>query len=592
MRGTAVVAPVGRLRPGVSVAAAQAEMDALVSTHRWENPSLRQHADQIRLTVLPLLSGIGILIRPYLWLILCAVWVVLGVTCANLSLMMLTRGQAARRDSAVSAALGASKGRLMALIFAETMILCAAGAAVGWLMAAVTHGALVAVLPPTLQRFAVEPADARVVLAALAAACGACALAALTPMVALARTDLWPLLQSGTDSSKRLGPLRGGSVLLAVEAAMGVVVLAGAVQTVPGFVRLVADQGMEPEDLFTATINHDWVDADGRSVGTRTDRVHAVNQVVTALPNVERAAVTLISPLGESSVTKGFWDQRGQSGNEWAVDAGFFRAMATPIIAGRELSTNEIMERSRVAVLNQAGLKALWPNDRPTAVIARLVDAPGGQRQVIGIAADFRGLSGLPPGPAIFLPVTADEVPAVQSPLVVFLRMMHGTAPDSRLLAKQLDAVFPSNSVQTASVADQMAPAREKPMFLALLFGLLSSLAILLNAAGLLAVTRFEAGRRRREMAVRLVLGAVPWQVRARLLFSVMSPVAAGTVAGVALTLGALHGFQDVLPDGGRSDPSTCLLAAMFILVTAVLAVTRPLVSSGRMQPAVALRSA
>jgi predicted permease len=586
--GVTTVAPFARLRPGVSVEAAQAEVDAITAAPEWASASLKTALQRNSVIVQPLQSGLTMLVRPYLWLVSGAVWIVLLAACVNLATLFVARGRSREHEQAIRLAVGASRSRLVGLAVIECLVICAFSSVVALLACASAHAALVSVLPPSLRGFAVRPLEGRIVAVTVGAAFASAVLTGFLPAIRVTRTDVLNVLQRRCRSNGRLPALRSGAALLAVQAAFGVALVVGALITVPGFVRLLwAIDGFEPDDLYVASVNHGQP-ADLGNAPDRLTRVRDVGGIVSALPHVERGAAALMMPIGVSS-TSDFWARRGLDGGLFAVTEDMFATLGTPIRAGRTFSKDEVDADEPVAIVNVSGVGALWPGVPPNEVLGRSVETEAGPRVVVGVVSDIRSPD-VPERPMLFLPVSAREVRPPQSALQVAVRMAPGAIPDRSLWKSRLDAGFGPNTVSIRSVSEQLTPALERPRFLALLFGVLCGVVLLLAAIGLHAVASFEVARRRHEIGIRLALGASPGQVRRRIYSVAIGPVLLGAAFGLLATWLIAASIQTIVGEVQAREPAVYLVALALMLGAAVLTVWHPARRAAQTDPAAVLR--
>ena len=541
------VAPVARLREGISVRAAQAELDLLAAGYEWETSALRRSATagRLKVTVQPLRRGMTMIVGPYLWLTSSAVWLVLGIACLNLSILMIVRDRTRLQQIAVKAAIGASFGRLVRLSIIEAAVLCLCGAAMGWAASSWLQKWLVVVTPPTLRAYAVDPADSRVLLITLIIATACALVTALLPALALRRLDVLSVLRLDVPAiGSRV--LRGGSALfMGVEAAFSVVVTAGAIVVVPGFVDYaLRSPGFSPGDLFIVTANHNWRDVSIDDTARKSERARTIVSVINEVPGVQGASVAIPPLLSDNRPVSGFWVERGVRGTAVEVGAGYARVIKTKTLAGREFVAEDDAF-ARVAMLNETGARILWPDESLSGVIGRHIRVDSVDREIVGVLTNVRTQPGASPVPALFLPLGASSAQDDQTGLTVLVRMNGGIVPNARSIADRLNGRFPRSGVSVKSVAAEVDRITARPRFLAVLFGSMAFMAVLLMALGVYAVASVECEQRRREVAIRVALGASRWRIYSHMGFRVLWPAFAGGGVGVLLAriaLQRLHG--------------------------------------------------
>jgi putative ABC transport system permease protein len=514
--------------------------------------------------------------------------VVLGVTCVTLAILLLTWNQSRRQEAGVRLALGASPRRLIVNALAESTLLCGAGAVIGWLAYTWTRPLFIGVLPSGLRAFASETVDGRVIVVTCAIALISAIAAGTLPALRTSRIDPLVVLRSAHDSAT-LDRLAGGPMLLSVQAAFGVMLLVGALATVPGVLRTLTSAGLDATDLFmghAATAN-DETAADAREQMRRGRDALAIAR---RLPGVVDAGLSQNDPLSRSGSSPLFSKRLappGFEGDVMAVDAGFFRTLATPMIAGRAFSEAEVEQQALVAMVNVSGARAIWPNLPVDGAVGRTITTTDGSRIVVGVAADLRVGTGAQAAPALFLPLSADELyrshhdnPYPWNSFQIVVRMAPGRVPDGRLLSDRLrdmpwaiPNILPSS---LDSVATELEPVREKPRVLAAIFGVLGGITLLLAIVAMYGLASFEIRRRRDEMTVRLALGASPQALRRRLAIVIVQPVLFGVLAGLPLSWVEVKLLSRSVPSVNAGDAHIYLTAAAAILIAALVAAWLP----------------
>jgi hypothetical protein len=268
-----------------------------------------------------------------------------------------------------------------------------------------------------------------------------------------------------------------------------------------------------------------------------------------------------------------------------------FQTLGTPMRAGREFAASNITDGSTVAVINEACARALWPGVPIPAIIGRPLETVAGPRTVIGVAGDIRTLPSNAAVPGVFLPVTTPQMKALGFKVPIVVRMHAGAVPDLELLTTRLRERFPTQSVRLVSLGEQLGTVLDRPRFLAVLFGVLAGVALLLAATGVYAVAAFESVTRRHEMAIRQALGATAARLRGRLGADILAPVLVGTSMGLTASWLGARAFQAQVAELDAVNPSVFLAALLLIVVATVIALWRPAIQTGKVDPATELRS-
>jgi hypothetical protein len=275
------------------------------------------------------------------------------------------------------------------------------------------------------------------------------------------------------------------------------------------------------------------------------------------------------------------------------VGSGLFRALGTPILAGREFADHEIDVPPLIAIVNESAAGRLWPETAPTDVIGRTVHTADGSRAVIGVVADLKVLPGHPAQPGLFLPLTAPEMADSVPPfwVTVAVRVAPGRELDVQALDARLDQRFGTDLVMARAVADALPPHLQRPRFQAVLFGSVAIIGLLVAAVGLYAVAAFDVARRRFELGVRLSLGATASDIRRLVIRGALRPVVAGSAAGLVATWWAAQFLQAFVFEVDARDPWTYGLVALVLVATAVVAAWIPARRAARTDPSVVLRA-
>ncbi|MEO7189994.1 MAG: ABC transporter permease [Vicinamibacterales bacterium] len=347
------MAPFARLKPGSTTAQAQAEVEALAESIRLAGSEPAAPAEF--LTVEPIGTALFSIVRRYVWLVVLAAWLVLLMSCANLASLFLARGRSREQIGAISKALGASASRLVALSIIESLVVCALGAALALAVLVGTQAMLDHFLPPMFSRYAAGVGDWRVLTFALLATCSTAIAAGAIPGIRLARVDVLPFLQRGGRARRR--HMSGARTLLVFEAAVGAVLVLGAVLSLRSFGMLTHDDlGMRVEGLYSASV--------GATVPVPMDQqvprmLHLLDEMAH-VPGVASVATADWIPVGGERPLRGFGGGN-MRGAFVQVSQGYFDALAVPIVAGRAFGAEEVAGLAHVAVFNEAAARMLWP---------------------------------------------------------------------------------------------------------------------------------------------------------------------------------------------------------------------------------------
>ena len=571
---------VGRLRPGVSVQAAQAEMNGLEAAN-----SIANHLPiHLSVMVSTLAMGANGTIRTALWLLLAATGGVLLIACVNLASLQLARSVARERDVALRAALGASRARLVQSALVESLVLACGGGALGVALAFAAVRLTVLLAPRSLPRINEIAVSWPVLLAAVGVACCTALLFGVLPALASLRVDAQHSLQAGSGSVA--GTNRGGTTrraLVGCEVALSVALLAVAGLAARSFSRVMTeDWHFSADHVLLAQVDLKTPQY-GKSLnpnapGAIADHSHLqayIAQAVQrlgALPGVTTVGVTDTMPLtGDIDINPLFRPDHPippnllPLANNRMVSPGYFQAMQIPLVAGHYFGEQD-MAHPETAILSEKAAKAGWPDGD---AIGRKVSRWGINFTIIGIAADAR-INDLKRDAAVFyLPIT---VYPPHNPVFV---IRNNASPDALTPAVRnvLWSIDPEAAIPTITpFAEQVSGSVAADRFQAMLFTGFGVAALLLTALGVYGVLAYTVSLRRREFGVRMALGS-PRAALARLVMHEASvPVGVGLIAGLVLAFLAGRGLRSLLYQTASSDPVALGGSVLLLLAAAIVA--------------------
>jgi putative ABC transport system permease protein len=580
--GVGVFYLLARLRPGISAAGAARQIDLLDARLQRDVPGRPKWGD--RAVVVPVLQYVFGPVRPALWLLWCAVGVLLLVACANVSGLLLTRVSARRREHGVRLALGATVGRVARLWFAEILVLGLAGGLLG-LWAAHWLGRAIATLAPDdlpgLDQVAVNAPVAALTLAT--AVIASLAVSAL-PIGYLGSVGLTDALASGDRTSTGRQVRRFRSGLLIGQIALAIVLLIGAGLTVRSVANLRRlDLGFEPGGVLSVTVQprgsarpgNEWMD----------DLLARVRR----MPTIEAAGAVYLRPLMLGPIGDGIRvrlegqpatgaGDRNPMLNYQIATVGYFETLRIRLVDGRLFTPTDNATSPRVAIVSASTARRLWPGQR--ALGQRVLMSsyrPAGERTawrtVVGVVADvrYRGLDEVQLDiydPALQVARTATNlvVRTTGAPLAAVGAI--------QAQARQLDpAVVVEDVAPLAAVVDRaMAPWRLTMW----MFALFAAVAFGLALVGIVSVVALDVSARRREFAIRLALGATRAAVLRSVLGRTAWRVAAGVALGMSAAAGATRVMRSVLFGVPALDPVTYGAVLVGVVALAALAAYLP----------------
>jgi predicted permease len=599
-RGWGWLTVFGRLKPGVSIAQAQASLEVAARQEAAVYPDDASADAKMELrSTLRNAAGFGESGNPvgFLAMLVAAVGVVLAIACANLANLLLARVSARRKEIAVRQALGASRSRLVRQLLTESVALGVLGGAAGLLVASWSLGMIVKMPLPGDFSFAVfAPAlDLRALAFSLMLSIATGVLFGLIPALQASRGGVGASLRVSGPSEPPRSAARGA--LLVAQVSLCLLLLVGAGLLGRSLRRaLRMDVGFQPRGLTLATVNLGLQRYDApRAAAFLRD----VRQRVATAPGVRSASWVGLVPLGggewvETFSAEGVAPLPGGKHPEAGtnlVAADFYRTMGIPLAAGREFDERLDREDSApVAMINEAMAKRYWPAG---TAVGRHITMGGAERTIVGVSRNFRtGSLRDEPSPEIYLPLLqAGPGAGLQSMTLV----VRGEEPSMdlgsliRAEIRKLDTTLPVTDIHPyeSELASQLVPQRLGGALLGL-FGLLS---LALAAVGIYAVISYSVAGRTREIGIRMALGARAADVQWLILAQNARPLVIGLVLGLVLGAAAARLLRGYLFGISSSDPATFLGVTVLLGLCGLVAAWLPARHAARVDPMTALRS-
>jgi len=581
------MAMIGRLKPGVTAAQAQTETRTLGTQLTREHPNMNGFEGYVR----PLADQVNGRMRLALWVLAGAVGVVMLIVCANLSNLLLARTSARQKEIAIRAALGAGRGRLIAQMLTEGIVLSCSGAVLGLVIAVAGTRVLArldAISVPMLSQVRLDAATLGFTLA-IALATGI--VFGLAPAFNAPEAVLHDALKdSSRGSTGRRTWVR--NALVVSEIAFACVLLVGAGLLLRSFVRVLdVDLGFRPSNAITVR-----VDPDGQ-YETREKRIAYIDEVlrrVRELRGVEGAGITDALPLGRNRSwgigAKGVTYKRGSFPSVFPrmVSDGYFGALGIPLKAGRDISPQDTVAGEKVIVVNETLARTLWPGQDPIGKF--VTNTCGYERKVVGVVGDVRHLAlEQRSGNEMYIPLRqCGDLPSTD--LVV--RSSQATAPlvaAVRDTLKPLAPNLPANAVRTIQqlVDRSVSPRR----FVVLMLGGFAAFALVLASLGIYALISYSVGQRTQEIGIRMALGASARDVQTRIVGQTLRLAAIGMAIGVVASWAVAQSLSGLLFGVTATDPATFAGMLLVLALVATLAGYVPARRASRIDPLVALRT-
>jgi predicted permease len=598
------LAVIARLPPGWTVERATAQLAAIspglfqATVSPRYPPEIARRYQGYRLGAFHAGTGLSALRQRYerpLWLLLATTGLVLLIACANLANLMLARASAREREIAVRLAIGASRGRLVRQLMAESLLLALVGAAGGVLLAFWLSGSLLAFLTTDASPLFLDlRPDPRVLGFTAALAVLTCVLFGLAP--ALRATHLAPgaaLKARGSASiagKGRFGLRRG---LVVAQVALSLVLVVGALLFV-GTLRnlMTVDPGFRTDRVLGVSLD---LSRAGVPVEQRLEVRRRIVETLQRLPGVEGASQADIMPVSGSG-----WNNAIVLGgavqdtypNFNRVSPGYFKALGTPLLAGREFDERDTASSPPVAVVNQAFVNRYFPGRDPLRETFQIEEPPGAPRphyQVVGVVKDTKYTDLREPfGPIVYLAAAQETQPDPYLQVVVA-----SAGPPSALtpaVTGALRDVHPLISVRFDTMNAQMQRTLLRERLMATLTGFFGVLAGLIAAIGLYGVMSYQVARRKNEIGIRMALGADRAAVVKMVLRESGTLLAAGIAGGAILSVAAARAAGALLFGLSPADPEVFLKAVAVLAAVAALATYVPAERASRVDPTLALR--
>jgi putative ABC transport system permease protein len=596
-RGSRSYTVLGRLSRGISVAQAQAGMNAVADA------MAREHGESYRggfsTTVRDLRTDIVGDVTRVLFVLMAAVGVVLLIACANIANLMLVRGHARRRDVAIRAALGANRRRIVAQLLAESAVLALAGGAVGLLAGAWGLDLLVAIAPSDIPRLSEISLDRRVVFFTAAVSMITGVVFGLLPAVQSARVDVHDTLREGgrTASGRHH---RTARLLVVAEVAMSLVLLIAGGLLLASFARIQrVPPGFDAHGVVTFRI----APAEAKYTFQQSEQLFAdIFGRLLARPGIEAVAATNALPFTEFGGDRSFFiEGRLQPRPEDQPDeqvrfisAGYFEAMRVPVRHGREFTVRDTLAAPRVAVVNEALARKYWPNEEAIGKRITFSRNEPAWYQVVGVVGDIRHRSlDAVEHPELYVPYSqplfANPSPR---PMFVVVRTagdVMGAAVAAREVVAAVDRDQPISNVRTMEQRIDASLASRR--FTMLLIGLFGMLALALAVVGIYGVVAYAVGSRTHEIGVRLALGAPPRAVLAMLVGDGMKLALAGAAVGIGAAFAVTRVMEGLLFGVSATDASTFAVITAGLTLVALAACYLPARRASAVNPVTALRA-
>ena len=593
----------GKLKPGVSVDAAQAEMDAITAQLRRDHPDLYPANGGLTFDIVPLQEQVVGDVRQSLFVLIAAVACVLLIACANVANLLLSRALARQKEIAVRASLGAGRWRLVRQLLTESVMLALAGGAIGlglalWgvdRMRALGQGSV-----PRLRDIAI---DTDVLLFTLGISLVSGLVFGLAPALRISRVDLHGQLRDAARTMAGAGALwsRGQQtrrVLVVAELALSVMLLVGAGLLIRSFVRLLdVPPGFNPTRTLTlelSMIGRRYGDAE-----TVIQTYRRIGERMASLPGVNASGAVSALPLSQMFAwgpitVEGRAPQPGEAFinvDQRFVGGDYFQAMEIPLLRGRFFNDQDLRTNPRVTIIEQRMADQLWPGGE---AIGQRIKTGGSDSKspwitVVGVVGNVKQYT-LDGDSRMAMYLAHAQYPVRAMNMV--LRSTQDPAAMTtavRQVLREIDPDLPVYRVLTMEQRVSESLARRR--FAMLLLGLFAAIALGLASLGIYGVMAYLVAQGTRELGIRLALGATPRQIRGLVIGGGMSVAGAGIALGLIAAWIASGVMRALLFDVDARDPMTFVAIPVLLAGVALLACYLPARNAMRIDPAICLRA-
>lgn len=586
-----------RLKPGVSLAEARAELRAFDAQLKRDFPEIYQGTS---LDLIPLGEIYRGNVRPYLLLLFGAVGLVLLIVCVNVVNLLLARAVSREKEVGVRAVLGAGRSRLIRQLLTESVVLALLGGGFGLLLAVGGVAVLAEMVRVEMPHWMTVEMDVPVLLFTFTVAMLAGVAAGLVPALQTSKLDMSQVLKAGRGAtgSRRQRRMRGG--LVSAEIALAVLVLIGAGLVVKSVTRLhQVDLGFEAERVLTFRVALPWRTYSSQDAKTQAFFDRVVRDL-EATPGVAAAATNNNLPMsGREAEQRTTFTLSGQSielhlenplVNLQQVSHGYFEVMQIPVLRGQAFQEFEGLDSVQVAVINQRMAERFWPEGDALGQQIKLGSptAEASWIRIIGVVGNVRH-SDL--ADAAALDIYVPSVQTLNRTRYVIARTTGPPMPLAETAAQVVLNADPEQSIFDVSILeDRIADKMWQRTFTSTLFMVFGILAAVLAAVGLFGVMSYAVSRRTREIGVRKALGALQHEVLALVLREVATLAAIGVGLGVLAAVGLSPALESLLYEVSATDPVIFLAAPVLLTTVALLAALVPALRAARVNPVTALR--
>jgi putative ABC transport system permease protein len=596
-RGSHFLSVAGRLKPGVQIPQAEAELSAIAGRLSKQYPDTNMNFTSM--SVVTLHSDVVGNVRPALIILLGAVVLVLLIACANVANLLLARAASRSREIAIRTALGASRLRVIRQLLCESLLLALMGGTAGLLLAWWGVDLLGAAGPQGLPHIAQIKVNFTVCAFTFALALGSTVLFGLIPALQVSRPSVNESLQQGAKGSTGgLHTNRLRAFLVVSQVSLSLLLLAGAGLLIKSFFNLRAtNPGFDPVRLMTMNLTLPRVRYPELDQQIRAH--DAIMEKISAIPGVELVGGVNPLPLNGNIASLSFvvsgaapLPRGNHPGAGYViVKPDYFQAMKIPVLQGRAFTRADTKDSPLVVMINEAFVRKHFPDRNPIGqqVMIDRGEGKGPPCEVVGVVGNSRHDSlAAPPGPEMYVPFSQDPTRTLDVVMRVASTSLVGLQADVKRAVHEVDKdlFVPKLEPMTNVLSTQLA----QPRFNMLLLAVFAGVAMILAAIGIYGVIAYSVTQRTREIGIRMALGAQRTQMLGMVLRQSLTLVAIGIGIGFLVALGATRVLATLLYGVGANDLSTYAIVILLLGAAALLASYVPARRAMKVDPMVALR--
>jgi len=590
-RGSHYLVAMGRLKPGVTVQQAQADIGGIATALAKQYPDSNTGWNA---NLVPLFEATVGEVRPALLALFAAVGFVLLIACGNVTNLLLARGASRQKEIALRAALGAGRIRIVRQLLTESLLLSLAGGAIGLLVGEWGVELLRALQPANLPRMQELGINSTVLLFTFGVSLATGLVFGSAPALLISRSRLSETLKEGGRGSGSGGRHRLRGALVIAQVALSLVLLVGAGLQIRSFLHLMeVDPGFDSKNVLTMGVSlpdSKYAEGDQRRAFTQQTLEN-----LKVLPGVKSAAVVSTIPLGDGDLIYSLVVEgrppapQGQepSANWYSVSPDYFQTMRIPLVKGRVFSDHDDSAAKRVAVINESLARRIFPGEDPIGKQIRMGIDSKTVREIVGIVKDVKHY-----GLESKFTMQMYE-PYRQQPTNTMVYLLRTETDPASLASAARRVIFSLDKDQPVSEAstleDLVSASASQRRFNTLLIGFFAVVALVLAAVGIYGVVAYSVAQRTHEIGVRMALGAQKRDVFSLILRQGMLLVVAGVALGLAGAMALTRLISQLLFDVSALDAATFVSTSLLLAAVALFACYLPARRAARVDPMVAL---